>query len=297
MNYGPYMKTFKGDKSRINGAFYWLDEKNNNYRLSFWNGKNLRNDDPLYKEKKSNYKKEWRKKNKERLREKKKEYRKNNRAMLAKMEKDWYEKNKERVAQRGKSYREKNKEKIRERTKEYRRKNKDKFKKRSKEYYEKNKEACKRNNKEWAKNNRERMNKRARDRRANDPRVRIKHILKTRIGSTLKRRGAKKNKRSMEYYNCSVEYFYNYIESLFTDGMNWDNQGKRADDGRGWELDHRRPCASFDFNNEEEIYMCFHWTNYQPLWAADNNEKSDKYDINTFEYEWRGREVGWVIMQ
>ena len=100
----------------------------------------------------------------------------------------------------------------------------------------------------------------------------------------------------MEYFNCTVEYFYNYIESLFTDGMSWDNQGKKAEDKRGWQLDHRRPCASFDFNNEEEIYMCFHWSNYQPLWAADNNKKSDTYDINTFKYEWKGLEVGWVIM-
>jgi hypothetical protein len=54
MNYGPYMKTFKGDKSRINGAFYWLEKKNNNYRLSFWNGKNLRNEE---------YRKHYRKEN------------------------------------------------------------------------------------------------------------------------------------------------------------------------------------------------------------------------------------------
>ena len=97
----------------------------------------------------------------------------------------------------------------------------------------------------------------------------------------------------MEYFGCTVEHFYNYIESLFTDGMSWDNQGKKAEDGKGWELDHRRPCASFDFNDEEQIYMCFHWTNYQPLWREENNKKSDNYNPNTFQYEWKGREIGW----
>ena len=294
MNYGPHMKTLKGDNNRIKDEYYWLSEKNKNYSLRFWNGKKLRNEDLSYKEKVSNYKKEWREKNKERLREKKKEYRKNNKVMLAKMEKDWYEKNKERVAQRGQEYRAKNKEKCKERSKEYREKNKERVIQRRKEYYQKNREKMIKKSREWDKNNRERRNKRERDKRANDPRVRIEHILKTRIGSTLKANGAAKNKRSMEYFGCTVEYFYNYIESLFTDEMSWDNQGKKAEDKRGWQLDHRRPCASFDFNNEEEIYMCFHWSNYQPLWAEDNNKKSDIYDSNTFEYEWKGREIGWV---
>ena len=26
--------------------------------------------------------------------------------------------------------------------------------------------------------------------------------------------------------------------------------------------DHRRPCDSFDLNDEEQKYMCFHWTNF-----------------------------------
>ena len=77
MNYGPHRKTFKGDKNRIKDNYYWLDEKNNSYSLRFWNGKILINKDPSYKKEISNYKKEWREKNKDRLREKKKEYRKN----------------------------------------------------------------------------------------------------------------------------------------------------------------------------------------------------------------------------
>ena len=40
--------------------------------------------------------------------------------------------------------------------------------------------------------------------------------------------------------------------------------------------------------------MCFHWTNIQPLWHDDNYNKRAKFDPYTFEYEWKGREIGWV---
>ena len=100
----------------------------------------------------------------------------------------------------------------------------------------------------------------------------------------------------MEYVNCSVAHLHNHLESQFGDsGMNWDNTGRGDGEcGRGWEIDHRRPCASFDFTDEEQIHMCFHYTNCQPLWSNDNNSKSDKFDPETFPYEWKGKEIGWV---
>ena len=79
--------------------------------------------------------------------------------------------------------------------------------------------------------------------------------------------------------------------------MNWENMGTKPDGTRGWEIDHRRPCASFDLNNEDEKYMCFHWTNLQPLWHEDNNSKRDKYDPEIFEYDWKGTELGWVKLE
>ena len=77
--------------------------------------------------------------------------------------------------------------------------------------------------------------------------------------------------------------------------MNWDNMGRDdGEGGRGWEVDHRRPCASFDFNDEEQKYMCFHWTNLQPMWGEKNNKKKAHYDPKTFRYKWIDRETGWV---
>ena len=65
--------------------------------------------------------------------------------------------------------------------------------------------------------------------------------------------------------------------------MTWNNHGK-------WHIDHRRPCASFDLTKEEDIKMCFHYTNLQPLWSTDNIRKRDKFDPETFNYEWTGEE-------
>tara|TARA_B100001769_G_C21866013_1_gene468795 strand:- start:342 stop:707 length:366 start_codon:yes stop_codon:yes gene_type:complete len=112
----------------------------------------------------------------------------------------------------------------------------------------------------------------------------------------LKAQNASKNQRTMEYVNCSVAHLHNHIESQFKDsGMNWDNMGREdGEGGRGWEVDHRRPCASFDLNDEEQKYMCFHWTNLQPMWGQENNEKSYNYDPETFQYKWIDRETGWV---
>ncbi len=99
----------------------------------------------------------------------------------------------------------------------------------------------------------------------------------------------------MEYINCSVKHVYQYIESQFTDGMSWDNYGKKGDNNeRGWEVDHRRPCKSFDLNDEEQKYMCFHWTNLQPMWGQENNSKSNKFDQKTFPYKWIDKGTGWV---
>ncbi len=55
----------------------------------------------------------------------------------------------------------------------------------------------------------------------------------------------------------------------FTTGMTWENQGL-------WHLDHKRPCAAWDLTKPDEQAGCFHYTNYQPLWAKDNLSKGAK---------------------
>lgn len=78
----------------------------------------------------------------------------------------------------------------------------------------------------------------------------------------------RKNAKSEYILGCTIEEFRNYIESKFTEGMNFENYGK-------WHLDHIKPLASA--TTEEEIIILNHYTNFQPLWAADNIAKGSKY--------------------
>jgi len=88
---------------------------------------------------KKQYQKEYREKNKDKIKEVGKEYREKNKDKIKEVKKEYYEKNKDKI----KEYREKNKDKIKEVKKEYREKNKDKIKEVGKEYYEKNKDKIK----------------------------------------------------------------------------------------------------------------------------------------------------------
>jgi hypothetical protein len=83
----------------------------------------------------------------------------------------------------------------------------------------------------------------------------------------------------MEYVGCTIDALREHLEKQFTDGMSWENQGK-------WHVDHIRPCASFNLDNEIERHMCFHYTNLQPLWAFDNMSKHASYDEKTFTRKW-----------
>lgn len=48
-------------------------------------------------------------------------------------------------------------------------------------------------------------------------------------------------------------------------------------------IDHIIPCAIFDLRKEEAQKKCFHYTNLQPLWKADNLKKAAKIDIDIFK--------------
>ncbi len=77
-----------------------------------------------------------------------------------------------------------------------------------------------------------------------------------------------------EILGCTWEFFRDYIEEQFRDGMTWDNYGRE-----GWHLDHIIPLYSA--KTDKEVYRLNHYTNLQPLWAEDNLKKSNKYILPT----------------
>ena len=74
----------------------------------------------------------------------------------------------------------------------------------------------------------------------------------------------------MELCGCSLDELKAWLEKQFIENMNWENRSL-------WHVDHIRPCASFDLTDIEQQKQCFHFTNLQPLWAADNFKKGAKW--------------------
>jgi hypothetical protein len=96
---------------------------------------------------------------------------------------------------------------------------------------------------------------------------RLRNSLNKRIMSALLLFSKRKEKNTMAYTGCDMEFLKKWFEFLFTDDMSWNNYGS-------WHIDHVIPCASFDLINEEAIQKCFNWKNLRPCWSKENMEKS-----------------------
>ena len=92
-------------------------------------------------------------------------------------------------------------------------------------------------------------------------------LQRSRISHIMKNYNIIKTKSSIEYLDCSSEYFKSYIESKFVEGMTFDNI----------HYDHIKPISKFNFEDPEELLKCCHYTNFQPLLIADNLEKHNKW--------------------
>jgi hypothetical protein len=91
--------------------------------------------------------------------------------------------------------------------------------------------------------------------------------MRRRIRGILTSKNIKKKFSSEYLVGCNYNDLKCHLESLFIDGMSWENQGK-------WHIDHIIPLSSA--NNEEEIYKLCNYTNLQPLWTIDNLKKGSK---------------------
>ena len=150
-----------------------------------------------------------------------------------------------------------NKDYIAIRNKTYKEERKEWYKEKDRIYYENNKEIIKSNVKHYR-----------RERSKVDVGFRLIARYRTRIYKALK--GILKTEKTKDLVGCSIEKLKLYIESMFIEGMSWNNYGE-------WHIDHIKPCSKFDFNNKKEIHECFHYSNMQPLWAKDNLKKSAKF--------------------
>jgi len=109
-------------------------------------------------------------------------------------------------------------------------------------------------------------------RRNADPSFKLRMNLRHRIWSALQANEASKSGGIEKLVGCSALDLMGHLQLQFTDGMSWDNYGRN-----GWHVDHIQPCASFDLTDPEQQRQCFHYSNLQPLWAADNIRKGARW--------------------
>jgi len=116
------------------------------------------------------------------------------------------------------------------------------------------------------------------ERRRGQINVIVKKNLSSRIRFALKAQGTKKDGMStVKLIGCSTQFLKEHLEKQFQPGMSWENYGMvDGNTMNGWHIDHILPCKSFDLKDPEQVKMCFHYTNLQPMWAPDNVRKGCK---------------------
>lgn len=128
---------------------------------------------------------------------------------------------------------------------------------------------------EYKKKNKNKLNILRKERRKVDMNYKISEGMRSRLRYALQESGAKKRDSTLHYVGCSLENLISHIESQFDDMMEWDNWSNDIDSG--WNIDHIIPCAAFNFNLENEIEECFHYSNLRPLSRKENVSKKDKH--------------------
>jgi hypothetical protein len=207
------------------------------------------------------------------------EYYKHNRDTIRERQKKYQNESKEHIRSYGKSYRELNKKRISEYGKRHRDLNKDKYVEYRKTRYESNKQSVLARNKEYYNKNKSKIIskgiERQKNKRKTDPLFRMIWNLRSRLNRFCRYAMLDNKFRTMDSVGISAGDFKIYIESLFTEQMNWDNYGY----GEGkWVIDHIKPLRTA--KTEDDVYALNHYTNLRPMWWRSNLLKGGKWEEN-----------------
>ena len=107
----------------------------------------------------------------------------------------------------------------------------------------------------------------------------MKIRVRSRTRMFLNKRGYTKTWKTQEMLGCTYLFLSTHLESMFTEGMSWDNRDM-------WHIDHIIPLSSA--KSVEDVYKLGHYTNLQPLWGPENRFKSGKL---LYDFEFVGREI------
>ena len=185
--------------------------------------------------------------------DKRKVYRLNNSTKIKEYNSKYSEENKDKINK----YRVDNADQIKNTTKLYAVKNADKIKKYKKEWYERNR--CKV----------ETYSKKRYSKMKDDVDFKLSKVIRQMLRRVLLITGDEKNDSSVNMLGYDRQHLVNHLESLFVDGMTWDNYGE-------WHIDHIVPVSKMIEMGVREPHLINAIENLQPLWAYDNLSKGSK---------------------
>ena len=158
----------------------------------------------------------------------------------------------------------------REMCRQYKARNRGKIADYNKTYKAEHREEISVYNHEYNKANREaiqkRQNKQHHERKKADPNYRITCYFRSKLNSIIKG----KSRDCASLVECSYQSFKEWLTLQFEPDMSFDNYGIV------WSIDHVNPCSNFDLTDDDNVYVCFHWSNLKPVYIMDNYKKNGK---------------------
>lgn len=181
--------------------------------------------------------------------------------------------NKETIKDVRRIYLDNNKEKVAETDRKYRRENKNRLNARRRELYSNDKERYRKESVEWYAKNAERLRESRREyyrlymqERRKSPEFKMKMAMRSMVRRLFDKTKANKNSRTEELVGYSHYELKSHIESLFIEGMSWDNRNE-------WHVDHIKSIHQHLIEGVTCPKIINALSNLQPLWAVDNLSK------------------------
>lgn len=193
------------------------------------------------------------------LAEKQREYYRSHLAQRRAYSKDYQEKHKLEQAERSKKHRAKNLERVKSLQKEWRESNAKHLREYQKRYYAKHKQQILANG------------RRSWEKRKNDPMLKLRQRMRTRIRTALKAYDGNMAASTREIIGCGWDDLWRHLLAT------WEANYGRPWQGEPFHVDHITPLSFA--RTEEEVKELCHYGNLQMLTPEDNLRKHDKFEL------------------